>query len=256
MKKIIILSAILLSLSAMLFANGGAQPVTAGPAKPQISVIMFDRGQCAASEGTYENNRWTRWINDNAPVNVTFVPVPRTESTARETALFAAGQAPDLVWEFGKGFMDTLYNQGVIQPVADHIKNYSTVYRDYLAAHKELMPYLIAEDGKQYGMTTARNILNIPNHAMWIRQDWLDKFKMATPTTTDEVLTFMRRARDEDPDGNGVKDTWGLTFNYNWTGIVNALFGQPMDNFMIVNDHFVDWTSTPGYRDQLAFKAL
>jgi putative aldouronate transport system substrate-binding protein len=256
MKRTVFLCMVLILGSAFLFAGGGSQQSSAGSGKPQISVIMFDRGQCAASEGSYEDNRWTRWINENSPVRVSFVPVPRTESTARTTALFAAGQAPDLVWEFGKGFMDTMYNQGVIQPVGDHIKNYSTVYRDYLAAHPELMPFLMGEDGKQYGMTTARNILNIPNHAMWIRQDWLAKFNMPTPVTTDQVLTFMRRVRDEDPDGNGVKDTWGLGFNYNWTGIINALFGQPMDNFMIVNDHFVDWTTTQGYRENLAFKAL
>ena len=251
MKKFFILILALIFTGTFLFAGGGTQQSVGG--KPVISVSMLDRGQVSAAEGTYENNRWTRWINENAPVHVNFVPVPRTESTARLTALFAAGTAPDVVWEFGKGFLDNLYTQGVIQPVGDHIRNYSTVYRDYLAAHPELLPFLMGVDGQQYGMTTARNILNIPNHAMWIRQDWLDRFNMPLPTTTDQVLNFMRRARDTDASGMG---TYGLTFNFNWVGIINALFGQPMDNFMIVNGRFVDWTTTDGYRESLAFRAL
>jgi putative aldouronate transport system substrate-binding protein len=245
-------------VAAVFTVYGRGQPQSGGSSgqKPEISITMFDRGQVAASEGTYEDNRWTRWMNENAPVTVKWVPVPRTESTVRITALFAAGTAPDVVWEFGKGFLDTLYAQGVIQPVGDHIKNYSTAYKDYLAKHPELLPFLMEDDGKQYGMTTARNILNIPNHAMWIRQDWLDKFRMPMPTTTDQVIEFMRRVRDEDPDGNGAKDTWGMGFNYNASGIFKALFGEPMDSFQIVNGHFVDWTSTPGYREQLAFRAM
>ena len=31
---------------------------------------------------------------------------------------------------------------------------------------------------------------------------------MQTPKTLDELLTYARRVTNEDPDGNGRKDTW------------------------------------------------
>lgn len=222
----------------------------------EVSITTLDRAQVPASEGSYEQNRWVDWINENSPVKVTIVPVTRTESTAKINALFASGSAPDLVWEFGKGFMDQLYVQGVLQPVGDYIEQYSVEYKQYLADHPELTPYMLQNDGLQYGMTSARNIENIPNHAMWIRQDWLTKFGMDTPQTTEEVIEYMRRVRDEDPDGNGAADTFGLGFNYNREGVLKALFGEPFGSFMIVDGQYVDWTSTQGYQDYLEFMAM
>lgn len=221
----------------------------------ELSVTTLDRGQVGASEGSYEQNRWVDWINENAPVKVTVVPVTRTESVAKINALFASGSAPDLVWEFGKTFMDNLYVQGVLQPVGDYIDQYSTQYKAYLEENPELMPYLLQEDGQQYGMTSKRNIETIPNHAMWIRQDWLDKFGMETPETIDALISFMEKVRDEDPDGNGAKDTYGLGFNYNYTGITKALFGEPGDSLLLEGDKFVDWAATDGYENYLGFLA-
>ena len=48
--------------------------------KPTISVAIFDRGAVPADKGSYEDNWVTQWINENAPVNVEFVPVPRWET--------------------------------------------------------------------------------------------------------------------------------------------------------------------------------
>lgn len=222
----------------------------------EISITTLDRSQVSASEGSYEQNRWVDWINENSPVKVNIVPVTRTEATSKINALFAAGSAPDLVWEFGKGFMDNLYAQGVLQPVGDYIDQYSVEYKQYLEVHPELMPYLMQNDGLQYGMTSARNIESIPNHAMWIRQDWLNEFGMTMPQTLDEIIEFMTRVRDEDPDGNGVDDTFGLGFNYNRNDITRALFGAPFKDFIIEDGHYVDWTATDGYEDYLGFLAM
>ena len=44
---------------------------------------------------------------------------------------------------------------------------------------------------------------------MWIRQDWLDKVDMEIPTTLDELHDVLVAFVNEDPDGNGIKDTYG-----------------------------------------------
>jgi putative aldouronate transport system substrate-binding protein len=219
---------------------------------------MFDRGRVPATEGTYEENRWTRWINENAPVNVKWVPVLRNESWARINSLFAAGTAPDVVWEYGKDFMDSLYNQEVIQPVGDFVENYSTSYKAYQKKHPEMLPYLTADDGKQYGVSSVSADLRKAVNQIFIRKDWLDKFGMSVPVTIEEAVTFMRRVRDEDPDGNGIKDTWGMVFNNMYTLTIAMCFGAPFPDgvFDIQNGHYVDWGTTPGYRAYLDFMAM
>ena len=256
MKKIFILTAVFLAASAILFASGGTQQ--SGGADPyinaprEVSFTILDRGQVPASEGNYEDNRWIRWINENSPVKVKFVPVARSQSSALINAMFAAGTAPDLVWEYNKGFMDMLFAQGVIQPVGDYIERYSTAYKKYQQDNPQMMPYLIADDGKQYGISSMRNILTIVNQGIFVRQDWLDKFGMKTPTTPDEAIAFMRRAKAEDPSGQG---TWGMGTDYSWRVVTHTMFGLAGDEFNVVNGRFQDWYSTPAYRDALAYRA-
>jgi putative aldouronate transport system substrate-binding protein len=246
-------------LSALLYAGGGGQQNRGESADPyanapkEVSMTVLDRGMIPASEGSYENNRWVRWINENSPVKVTFVPVQRSGASSKINALFAAGTAPDIVWEYNKPFMDNLYAQGVIQPVGDYVEKYSTAYKQYLKDNPDIVPYLMEDDGKMYGISSKRQIT--ANQSIWVRSDWLKKFNMAVPKTQAEALAFMRRVRDEDPDGNGVKDTWGMGADYSWNTVAKTMFGNPYDGFMIRDGHYVDWTSTPAYRDCLAFKA-
>jgi putative aldouronate transport system substrate-binding protein len=47
----------------------------------------------------------------------------------------------------------------------------------------------------------------------WIRKDWLDKVGLKLPTTMDELIVAARAFANNDPDGNGVKDTYGLMLN-------------------------------------------
>jgi putative aldouronate transport system substrate-binding protein len=139
--------------------------------------------------------------------------------------------------------------------VGDYVEQYSTAYKQYLKDNPDIVPYLMEDDGKMYGISSKRNILNIVNQSIFVRKDWLDKFGMAIPKTTEEAIAFMRRVRDGDPDGNGIKDTWGVGSDHGWRTVTHTMFGNPYDGFVIQNGHYVDWTSTPGYRDALAFRA-
>jgi len=250
---------VVLSLSAALVFGAGStqQQSRTGAADPyanaprEVSMTILDRGQIPASEGNYENNRWVRWINENSPVRVTFVPVPRNGSRAAMNTLFASGTAPDVIWEYNVSHLNFFFEQGVIQPVDEYIDRYSTHYKKYLQDNPDILPYLISSvDGKQYGISSKRDIRSLVNLGMFVRKDWLDRFNMRAPTTADEALAFMRRAKADNPSGLG---TWGVGTNYAWSTLTTAMFGRPADNFLIVNGRFVDWYNTPGYRDSLAY---
>lgn len=219
--------------------------------KLEVSVSILDRGQVASDEGTYESNRTTKYINEKSGINVKWVPVVRTESTKKLNTLIAAGEAPDLMWEFGRDYMSTLKDQGAIQPIDDYIEKYSTSYKNYLKAHPELKPYT-QFDGKTYIATSARGIDAIANHGMWIRQDWLDKLGLKTPTTMDELLTVMRAFKEKDPDGNGKNDTLGAAFNFNYAGIIQAMYAAHSGLWYLENDKMVKGNFTDRYADVLS----
>ncbi|MFC6226197.1 extracellular solute-binding protein [Paenibacillus allorhizosphaerae] len=255
-KPIAVLLGVTLTTTIIAACSGGEEGQNGGTKnnndnqKLEVSISILDRGQVASDEGTYESNRVTKYINEKSGINVKWVPILRTQSIQKLNTLIAAGEAPDLMWEFGRDYMSTLKDQGAIQPIDEYIEKYSTTYKAYLQAHPELKPYTML-DGKMYMATSARGIDAIANHAMWIRQDWLDKLGLKMPTTMDEMITVMRAFKEKDPDGNGKADTLGAAFNFNYTGNIQALYAAQGGIWYLENGKIVKGNFTERYADVL-----
>lgn len=248
----------------MLAACGGnaAEPqasaspggTAASPApKKEISISMFDRGTVAAEEGSYESNRWTKWINENGPAIVKWIPVPRNEAQTKLNTLIASGSAPDLIWEFDRGYIAQLANQGAIQPIDAYIEKYSTSYKQYLKDNPELKSYLTF-DGKMYAVSSVRMISSVANHGIWIRQDWLDKLNLKMPTTQEEFLEVARKFKTGDPDGNGKADTVPIAFHGNSASVLRAFFGTHENQWFLENGKLEFGRLSNRYMDSLAFQ--
>ncbi|MDF2921343.1 MAG: extracellular solute-binding protein [Paenibacillaceae bacterium] len=238
-------------------ASASASAASAKPAgpKPKITVSIYDRNNVPEGEGTLTNNRWTKWINENAPVEVEFIPVPRTNSSEKWNVLFASGQAPDLIFEFSNPYMKELAGKGQLMPLDDAIEKYSTTYKKLLKEND-----LISKDTKLNGKTyfLGRPLALATNHYVMIRKDWLDKLNLPIPQTTEDYLKVAKAFTDNDPDGNGKKDTLGSTF---WD--VDYFFGLgqsslaaesagPVTSYFIKNDEYVRQWEQP--KAALAFK--
>ncbi|MBD0383812.1 extracellular solute-binding protein [Paenibacillus sedimenti] len=63
-------------------------------------------------------------------------------------------------------------------------------------------------DGKLY--TLYRGV-DIARQGMIYRKDWADKLGLKPPANTEELYAMMKAFTENDPDGNGKKDTIGLT---------------------------------------------
>ena len=215
--------ALVLAIAATAAGCGKASQKQAGKGqKMEVSVSMFDRGKVSTAEGSYTENRWTKWINEQTGINVTWIPVPRNESTQKLSTMIAAGQAPDIIWEFDRTFFTTLIEQGVIQPVDELVEKYSTTYKDYINTNSDLKQY-ISYDNKMYAAPCRRSMEATANHAMWIRQDWLDKLGLKVPATDEEAIEVAKAFAKNDPDGNGVADTYGFAL-MQWQEMLPALY--------------------------------
>jgi putative aldouronate transport system substrate-binding protein len=229
-----------------------ASGAAAGP-KREISISIFDRGQVPTEEGSYESNRWTKWIDANSPAIVKWVPVARNEAQVKLNTLIASGSAPDLIWEYDRNYIAQLANQGAIQPIGEYVEKYSTTYKNYLKEHPELKPFITIND-KLYAITSLRGEEAIANHGMWIRQDWLDKLGLKTPATVEELVDVARKFRDNDPDGNGKADTVPITFNGNGNLIMRSLFLTHETQWYLEGDRLQFGRINDRFADSLAFQ--
>lgn len=189
--------------------------------KLKLSVGVYDNGKVAASEGSVEENRWTKWINENCGIDVTFVPIQRNQATQKINSMLAAGNAPDIFGDYSADYVGQLVQQGVILPLDDIIEQHSTSYKEYLSNNQHLNLYTMY-GGKTYAITNQRPEDAIINHSVWIRQDWLDKLGLQMPKTDAELLDVLRAFRDRDPNGNGKKDEIPLSMV--WSQIIEAMY--------------------------------
>ena len=253
-----------LAASTILLGMAGCKSSSASPTKSgkplQVSVEVFDRGNCPSSEGTMENNRWTKWVNEQSGVNVTWVPVPRATEKTKIQALFAAGNAPDLVYEYGSGLIKTLQEQGVLQPIDSYISKYSTTYKNYIGKHPELKPFSQI-DGKTYSFVSERDLRSIVVHAMYIRQDWLTKLGLKMPATDQDLLNVAKAFVDKAPDENGKADTVGIAFGSAFNtiganGIIEELYGCGTD-YLDNGKYYIHDTTmydSPRFKDAWQFR--
>ncbi|MDD9266559.1 extracellular solute-binding protein [Paenibacillus sp. GCM10023248] len=200
------------------------KPGEATPAKRgDVTVSMYDRGGVPASEGNYEENRWTKWINQNGPANVKFVPILRSDSTKKLNVLFASGSAPDIVNEYNTPFRGSLYDQKQLLPL-DNILKYMPTYSKLLEQYPQLKKAGTKPDGKLYEIGKVKEA--VPAHILLIRSDWLKKLNLSMPTTTEELFQVAKAFADQDPDGNGKKDTYGMNMSTYSEQAINEMFGE------------------------------
>lgn len=212
-----------LVLTALLFCSLLPATVSvAAETRGKISSTIYDRGRVPAAEGTIEENRWTKWINENGPVDVSFVAVPRTNPQDKLYVLFASGTAPDVIFEYSPSIRSTLYYQGQLLPIADMIEKYSTNYKQLLEEYPGLRSAGVMPDGELYafGKINASNFTRV----LLIRQDWLDKLGLEAPATVEDYYEVSRAFAQDDPNGNGQNDTYAMAMSWRAGETFNQMF--------------------------------
>ncbi|MEK3911166.1 extracellular solute-binding protein [Paenibacillus sp. FSL H7-0331] len=192
----------------------------------KIKMSLYDRGNTPPAEGTITNNRWTKWINENGPADVDFIPVPRFESKQKFNTLFASGEAPDVINEFETAYRDQLYSQKQLLPLGDLIKQYAPNYSKMLEKYPIMRQIGTKPDGKLYEI--GRVIPSTVQVAVFIRTDWLKKLSLPIPQTPEDLLKVAKAFTEQDPDGNGKKDTYGYSLAYLGDEAIDAMHGNTM----------------------------
>lgn len=109
-------------------------------------------------------------------------------------------------------------------------------YRDGLLAdltpfiNRDTMPnyfkyWIKEEELRAFGMLEGQFLrAQIPYNrnayrAYYIRRDWLNRLGLQIPATYEDYLNVLRAFRNDDPDGNGKKDTYGFSLSAGGTSL-------------------------------------
>lgn len=220
--------------------ESNAQKTAAPEKRGSITVTIYDRNNIPPEEGTWEKNRWVDWVNENGPVDVKYVPVPRWESLPKLNALFATSSAPDLILEYDTGYRNGWYSQKLLMPIDDIVDQYSTTYKELVNQFPQLKKLGTKDDGKVYEIGRISPLTSA--HRIYIREDWLEKLNLKMPETTEELLQAATAFATQDPDGNNKHDTLGLNLSGNGFTIISHMFGHGEVDWNVSDGKFVhEW---------------
>lgn len=124
-----------------------------------------------------------------------------------------AGKLPDV---FGHNIVNTpLYlkwiSQGIIEPIPEDLNQYPNVER---IMNINEVKVLRQKDGKHYLIPRLKQYEDYKTalaRGMYVRKDWMKEHGFNRPESYDEFYRMLNFFVNEDPDGNNIDDTVGIT---------------------------------------------
>lgn len=159
---------------------------------------------------TASGSRVQKELEEKYNVKFNLVVLPGwSDGQSQISLLMASNDMPNIMWWWS---MDTEYNKWVQAGLLDDVSAYMdkyTVIRDYYnKMDPKTLFYASEADGSIYRIPGDVSEPSCEN--LWIRQDWLDNLNLKAPTTIEELNEVLRAFTEDDPDGNGQNDTYGL----------------------------------------------
>ncbi|MFE6971390.1 extracellular solute-binding protein [Isoptericola sp. NPDC057653] len=147
--------------------------------------------------------------------------VPNAEYGDRTNVVLAGDDIPDVmvIQQKSQGFVQTA-EAGGFWDLTDYLAS-----GDYpnLVTENEDVQQASSVNGKVFGVYRARDVVRT---SISIRKDWLKNLGLEEPTNTDELMEVARAFTEDDPDGNGKDDTYGMIIPA-WGATIGT--GSPYD---------------------------
>lgn len=204
----------------------------------------------------------TNYPKDGSPVaakleeltgtKIHFEWVPNASYADKFNITLASGKLPDIIY-VGDVKASSFVNaarSGAFWEVGPYLKDYPN-----LSGANPVILNNSAIDGKNYGIYRGRAL---GRNGVVVRKDWLEKLGLENPQTVDDFYNMLKAFKEQDPDGNGQADTYGMVL-VKWTGqwasgfdTIKLWFGTP-NKWGVQNGKLVPEHEYPEYLEALKF---
>ncbi len=141
----------------------------------------------------------------NATFDFMFVSRGSNDYQNKLNLLIASDDLPDLVQVNDYSILTTMVEMGLLIPLDDLIDKYGQEMKA-IRPQECWDPFIF--DGKLYSVP---NQYRTDGIIPVIREDWLKKLNLPIPTTIEQYEDVIRAFTENDPDGNGRNDTYGIS---------------------------------------------
>lgn len=156
--------------------------------------------------------------------------------TKLRLALTGAEELPDVFPVYGTQMIADMIESGRVRAIDEDIEKYMPERLKEIYDKFPQTFFPVTKDGKTYGLACSPSLTE--GQVMIIRQDWLDNLGLLAPADMDEFEAVIKAFTEEDPDGNGKKDTYGFAYsgsdiyNTGWVADPVVLFSAYAGKYM------------------------
>ncbi|MBQ4580402.1 MAG: extracellular solute-binding protein, partial [Clostridia bacterium] len=154
-----------------------------------------------------------KYLEDKFNVDINVLPIEDSNFMEVLNTYIVGGDIPDVMRLKDPAVFTTYVDQDVLGAIdMDLVKEYFPTYYKAMTEYEDGI-YLTygSVDGTQYGLPaiSGGNMFHLP---VVYNKTWMENVGVTeTPKTLDELHTLMQKFTFEDPDKDGVQDTYGLS---------------------------------------------
>lgn len=208
--------------------------------KYSVSILSHHYGEAVDPE----QDAVRAWLEDKFNVEIEFETVAPSDMETIISTRFASNTEPDVFWTVNDSIGKELAEQDL---TIDAREIYPYMPQTCQFVTNSMIEWSKFDDTGRLPFITKYGIQD----GIWgyaIRTDWLEKFGMDEPTTKDELMAYAKACTFDDPDGNGIDDTYFMTGAGNgegWgmLGGFNSMVGNPQaraENGELIHPMFDD----------------
>ena len=174
----------------------------------------------------------------NVKLNIWYLDVTKREELLGPK--LAAGEIPDFMTVYNGADLQKYYKQGIIVDYTDEeLNKYMPNYKKLVDKYDPNIWKYVKMNGKYIGIPSLNYDGQFSLATAW-NKNWLDKVGITkVPETLEEYKNAVYKFRNEDPDGNGKKDTYGLSKS-GMTNVYGAFGIYP--EFWTIRDGKIVWS--------------
>lgn len=136
-----------------------------------------------------------------------------------------SGELPDIFLVRTQNDLAQLAEQGLIWDLTDFIDQYASEYdKESWKSDEGGSIQKATIDDKIYGLPSMQSATDSVSY-IWIRDDWMQKLNLEYPETLDELADIMEAFVTQDPDENGIDDTWGVLMSNDIIDPLRGIYG-------------------------------
>jgi len=154
----------------------------------------------------YNKDSLAFW-EEKTDTKLSFILMPPSEMEEKLNLLLAGGDRPDIVQFYSDAFEKKLADSDLLLPLKEVLNTKAPNLKKEFG--ETIWTAMTHPNGEIYAIPYMGDIY--ADFTTIYRQDWLDALGMAVPATMDEYVDVAIAMAKNDPDGNGINDTYAFS---------------------------------------------